>query len=57
MADHAIHYRSLSQEDLIKAGAFDLRMAIDALQKGLLAFKEGRILFPDKIVQIFKQET
>ncbi|MBQ7601735.1 MAG: ornithine cyclodeaminase family protein [Lachnospiraceae bacterium] len=57
MADHAIHYLSLSQEDLIQAGAFDLRMAIDALQKGLLAFKDGRILFPDKIVQIFKQET
>ena len=57
MSDHAIHYLSLSQEDLIKAGAFDLRMAIDALQKGLLAYKDGRILFPDKIVQIFKQET
>ena len=55
--DHAIRYLSLSQEDLIKAGAFDLPMCIAALEKGLKAFRDGRILFPDKIVQIFNEET
>lgn len=55
--DHAIRYLSLSQEDLIAAGAFDLPMCINALEKGLKAFKDGRILFPDKIVQIFNEET
>ena len=53
----AIKYLTLSQEDLIDAGAFDFRLAIDALKKSLFLFREGRILFPDKIVQIFKEET
>ena len=53
----AIRYLSLSQEDLIAAGAFDLPMCISALEESLLAYKSGRVLFPDKIVQIFKEET
>lgn len=52
-----IKYLTLSQEDLIEAGAFDFRLAIDALKKGLFLFKDKRILFPDKIVQIFNEET
>ena len=50
---HAIRYLALSQEELIDAGAFDLQMSIAALEKGLLDFEKGKILFPDKIVQIF----
>ena len=57
MSNTEISYLTLSQEDLIKAGAFDLKMAIAALKDGLLNFKHDRILFPDKIVQIFNQET
>ena len=53
----AIKYLSLSQEDIINAGAFDLVLAREALEKGLFKFQEGRILFPDKIVQIFNEET
>ena len=52
-----IKYLTLSQEDLIDAGAFDLSLAIRALKQGLFRFKEHRILFPDKIVQIFSEET
>lgn len=52
-----ISYLTLSQEDLINAGAFDMRLAISALKEGLFKFKAERILFPDKIVQIFNQET
>ena len=55
--NHAIRYLVLSQEDLIQAGAFDIPMAIDALEKSLLAFRDGRILFPSKIVQIFNEQT
>ena len=54
MNKNAIEYLTLSQEDLINAGAFDLPMAIEALKRGLFRFKEERILFPDKIVQILK---
>ena len=57
MEKHEITYLTLSQEDLIEAGAFDLQMAIQALKEGLFKFKADRILFPDKIVQIFKEET
>ena len=52
-----IKYLTLSQEDLIEAGAFDFQLAIEALKKSLFLFKNERILFPDKIVQIFKEET
>ena len=57
MNKSAIQYLSLTQEDLIEAGAFDLPMAIEALKESLFKFKDNRILFPDKIVQIFDQET
>lgn len=57
MSNHSIQYRSLSQEDFVECGAFDLKMAINALKTGLVKFDEGRILFPDKIVQIFDEKT
>ena len=57
MNKSAIRYLSLTQEDLIEAGAFDLPMAIEVLKESLFKFKNNRILFPDKIVQIFDQET
>ena len=57
MSKTEIRYLSISQEDLINAGAFDLRMAREALIQSLFRFREGRILFPDKIVQIFNEET
>ncbi len=54
---HAISFLYLSQEDLIGAGCFDLPLAMHALEEGLRKFDAGEILFPDKIVQIFNQET
>ena len=57
MSKTEIKYLTLSQEDLIEAGAFDLVLAREALEDGLFKFQNDRILFPDKIVQIFNQET
>lgn len=57
MCKSKISYLTLSQEDLIDAGAFDLKMAIQALKEGLFKYQDGGILFPDKIVQIFNDET
>lgn len=57
MNKNAIEFLYLSQEDLIEAGAFDLKMAIAALQESLLKFDNGDILYPDKIVQIFDEKT
>ena len=57
MEKSAIQYLTLTQEDLIDAGAFDLPMCIEVLKESLFKFRDNRILFPDKIVQIFNQET
>lgn len=52
-----ISFRYFSQTDFLEAGCFDLAMAIEAARDGLKAFEEGRVLFPDKIVQIFNEQT
>jgi ornithine cyclodeaminase/alanine dehydrogenase-like protein (mu-crystallin family) len=53
MTDHKISFTYLSQEDLLEAGCFDICMAMEVAEKTLLAFEGHRILFPEKIVQIF----
>lgn len=57
MARHDIHCRYFSQEDLLGAGCLDIRMAMDAAEESMRAFERGDVLFPDKIVQIFNDET
>ena len=57
MASHRVGFTYLSQEDLLDAGCFDLRMAIEVAEKTMLAFEDHRILFPEKIVQIFDQAS
>jgi N-[(2S)-2-amino-2-carboxyethyl]-L-glutamate dehydrogenase len=57
MSDHSIRCRYLSQEDLLRAGCLDMRMAMDAARAAMSAFEAGEVLFPEKIVQIFDQDT
>ena len=57
MASHRVSFTYLSQEDLLDAGCFDLRMAIEVAEKTMIAFEEHRIMFPEKIVQIFNQAS
>jgi ornithine cyclodeaminase/alanine dehydrogenase-like protein (mu-crystallin family) len=57
MDDHAIGFTWLSQEDLLEAGCLDFRLAIEAAESALLAHRDNTVLFPDKIVQIFDQDT
>ncbi|NOQ77742.1 MAG: ornithine cyclodeaminase family protein [Methylococcaceae bacterium] len=57
MSSHRLGFTYLSQEDLLDAGCFDLRMAIEVAEKSMLAFEDHRIMFPEKIVQIFDQVT
>ncbi len=57
MPGHMITFTYLSQEDLLKAGCFDVRMAMEVAEKTMLAFQQHRILFPEKIVQIFDQSS
>ena len=57
MARHDIHCRYFSQEDLLGAGCLDIRMAMEAAEQALRSYAEGDELFPDKIVQIFDDDT
>ncbi len=52
-ASHRVGFTYLSQEDLLDAGCFDMRMAIEVAEKAMLAFEDHRIMFPEKVVQIF----
>lgn len=54
---HAIRFTYLSQEDLLEAGCLDYRLAMDAAESALLAHRGGQVLFPEKVVQIFDDET
>ncbi|MBV9819557.1 MAG: ornithine cyclodeaminase family protein [Solirubrobacterales bacterium] len=55
--EHAIGVTYLSQEDLLEAGCLDLGLAVDTVHDALLANRKGRVLFPEKIVQIFDEDT
>ena len=57
MTRHDIHCRYFSQEDLLAAGCLDIRMAMDAAEDAMRNFAAGEVLFPEKIVQIFNDET
>ncbi len=57
MTSHRLGFTYLSQENLLDAGCFDLRMAIEVSEKAMLAFEDHRIMFPEKVVQIFDQVT
>ncbi len=57
MLSHRIDCHYLSQEDLLASGCLDMTMAIEAAEAALLAHDAGDVLFPEKIVQIFSDET
>ena len=54
---HHIKFTYLSQEALLKAGCLDLNLAIVAAEQALIAHRQGQVGFPEKIVQIFNQDT
>ncbi len=57
MSNHRIDCHYLSQEDMLAAGCLDIHMAMDAVEAALLAYDAGDVLFPEKIVQIFSDQT
>jgi ornithine cyclodeaminase/alanine dehydrogenase-like protein (mu-crystallin family) len=46
-----------AQEDLLEAGCLDFRPTMGAAESALLAHRSGEVLFPDKVVQIFNDQT
>ncbi len=57
MPRHEIKCRFFSQEDLLGAGCLDIHMAMQAAERAIRAHHAGEVLFPEKIVQIFNDET
>lgn len=57
MSRHEIKCRFFSQEDLLGAGCLDIHLAMEAAERAIKAFEAGDVIFPEKIVQIFNDET
>ena len=57
VSQYRIETLFLSQEDLLRAGCLDMGMAMEAAEQAMLAYQSGDIMFPEKIVQIFNQDT
>ena len=57
MKHHDIHSHFFSQEDLLGAGCLDIKLAMEAADNAIRSFVAGDVIFPDKIVQIFNDET
>lgn len=57
MLSHDIHCKYFSQEDLLGAGCLDIQMAMDACHRAMQDFEQDNIIFPEKIVQIFNDQT
>ena len=57
MHQHEIRCQFFSQEDLLAAGCLDMHLAMGAAEQAIRAYNAGDVLFPEKIVQIFNDET
>ncbi|MGI9457124.1 MAG: ornithine cyclodeaminase family protein [Aeoliella sp.] len=57
MSRHDIHCRFFSQEDLLAAGCLNIQQSMEAAADAMRAFSKGNVLFPEKIVQIFNDDT
>lgn len=55
--NHQIHCQYYSQEDLLGAGCLDMNLAMTAAENAIKSFEAGDVIFPDKIVQIFNDDT
>lgn len=57
MVNHEIRCQYFSQEDLLGAGCLDMELAMSAADQAIRAFESGDVLFPEKIIQIFNDDT
>ena len=47
----------LSQEDLLKTGCFNPQRALEVTEDIIGKYAKGRVIYPDKVCQIFDQQT
>ena len=52
-----IQVRMISREDILSAGCFDIASTISVIEKALIAYKNNKIVMPEKISQIFDEKS
>ena len=52
-----IKTKLISMENMIESGCFDFDKAISIIEQALVDYKNGNIILPDKISQIFSEQT
>lgn len=55
--DNVLNVKMISMEDIVSAGCCDLSKVIEVIERVLVDYKTGHILLPDKISQIFDEQT
>ena len=55
--NNEINVKIISMEDIISSGCFNIKNIIDVIESALIDYKSGKIQLPDKISQIFNEET
>ena len=57
MVNNTINVKLISMEDILNAGCFDVVDTIQIMEEALIEYKNGKVLMPDKISQVFDQAT
>lgn len=52
-----ISCRIISHDDIVNSGCFNMPNAIEIVEKTLVDYSKGLILYPDKVSQIFDEES
>lgn len=55
--DYARDICILTQEDLLRAGCFNMASAIEICEQTLAGYAHGNVIFPDKVSVVFDQKT
>ena len=55
--NNKICIKFISMEDIISAGCFDIDFVIQTIESALIDYKSGKILLPEKISQIFNEQS
>ncbi len=52
-----INIQYISQDQLLKSGCLDIKHSIEVVEKSIVDFMNGRIIYPEKTVQVFDPIT
>lgn len=55
--DNSAKVAIITQKDILDAVNLDFDLAFETAEKVLMAYSEGKVLYPDKVSQIFDEET